>query len=123
MALSDPQVVTYNAGSVNLPVTNVGTMSRTYSSADGSLVLDVSHVKTNKNRWRRLIRLRHNKIAADPFTSGKSLSFNMSVSVIVDVPNLGYTTSEQDLAIDALLKWCTGAGTTSSFDRVVAGES
>ena len=121
--LTDPQSLTYNGTATSLPLVSSGTMSRDYVSADGSLRLSISHVQTKAGRWRRVIRVRHTKIAADPFTSGKNLSYDCSFSVIADMPSVGYTAAELDLVADSLLKWCTGSGSTAVFDRVVAGES
>jgi len=103
MAFSDPQSVTINAVANSLPrVSNVGSTS-IYRKDDGTVDLTVMHSGTK--RFRRAIRLHHTKVAADPFAAGINKSYDMSVTLAVDVPPIGYTIAEQKQIVDSLVAY------------------
>jgi len=102
---ADPQSVTINAVANPLPrISTVGSTS-VYQKDDGTVRLTISH--TGKNRFRRVFRLDHTKIAADPFAAGVNNKYGMSAMLIVDVPPTGYTIAEEKQIVDALTAYAT----------------
>jgi len=103
MAFADPQSITVNAVAASLPrISTVGSSS-VYQSADGLVRLTVSHSGTK--RFRRMIRIDHAKVAADPFTTGQNQKYSMSAYVVADVPTVGYSAAEQKQVVDALVAY------------------
>jgi hypothetical protein len=120
MAFSDPQSVTINAVANSLPRTANGQDSGAFTKDDGTVKLTVSH--TYGKRTRRLLRIDHKKVAADPFTTGLNVEYSMGVYIVVDVPKVGYTIAEQKQIVDALTAYLTassGARTT----QLLGGEN
>jgi hypothetical protein len=118
--LTDPQSVTYNAGSVSLPsMSRTGRVSQ-YVAADGSLTLDVAH--TNRaNRTQSLIKLTHKKITADPLVPANNRPYNLSVHLVVNRPlDAGYTNTEAQLVYDALVAL---VGNATFKGKILGGES
>jgi len=93
MAFADPQSITIATVAHSLPRVSVIANGSTYQEADGSHQL-VAGSQYGK-RTRRTVRLNVNKIAADPFTSGLNVSYNMSCYLVVDVPIVGFSQTEQ----------------------------
>lgn len=121
MAFADPQSVTINAVAVSMP--RVGSNSPgtgTYQSADGLVKETISH-SSAKQRTRRVLRLDHSKIAADPFVSGQNNRYSMSAYLVVDIPNTGYTVTEQKQVIDGLTAYLT-ASTGARVTQLLGGE-
>lgn len=67
MSFADPQSITINAVPISLPRVSVGTGVSEYASSDGTVHLRIQHFY-NKGTTRRVYRLDHSKIAADPLT-------------------------------------------------------
>lgn len=120
--LTDPQSVTINGVATSLPLVSASEMSRTYMSNDGNVKLIVSHQRTKSARWRRLIKLYQKKVASDPFTSGKSNTYDMSAYINYDVPEIGFTVGEQKYVSDALVALLS-ASSGAIVTRVLGGES
>lgn len=107
MSLSTPQSVTINAVATDLNrVTESGLMS-TYQSADGALKLTVSH-QVGSARTRRMVRLDQTIIAADPLTAVNSYQ-KAGVYLVIDEPNVGFTDTQLDYIVDALVAWLSSA--------------
>lgn len=120
MAFSDPQTVTINA------VAQV--MARTDQDPQGVFITSDSLVKetigqqnSGANRLRRLIRLDHSKIAANPFDSTLNAKYNMAVYVVVDVPAVGYTVTEQKYVTDGFMAYLT-ASSGAVMLKLLGGE-
>jgi hypothetical protein len=120
MAFADPQSVTINAVANSLPRTSNGTDSGTFTKDDGNVKLSVSHAYTKRNR--RVIRLDHRKVAADPFTTGLNVEYNMACYVVVDIPKVGYTVAEQKQIVDALTAYLT-ASSGARVTQLLGGEN
>lgn len=119
MALTDPQSITINGVTTSLPRVTSGNYSASYSSADGNIVQRISHVLGRRSR--RMIRVDHRKVAADPFTSA-NVEVSMSCYMVIDVPKSGYSVAEQKQVVDGLIANLTatsGALTT----KLLGGES
>lgn len=95
---TDPQSVTINAVPISLPRTSSGINSGVFTSNDGTVVETVSHQYGARNR--RLIRIDHNKIAADPLISAQNIKHSMSFYWVVDTPVTGYTVAEAKQVIE-----------------------
>lgn len=120
MALTDPQSVTINAVPVSLPRVTTGENSAGYRSADGFVDMQISHTYGRRNRHR--IRLHHSKVAADPMSPALNRPFDMSVNVVFDVPDVGYTATEAKQIVDALTAYLT-ASTGANVTKLLGGES
>lgn len=113
---SDPQSVTVNTVAKSLPLTSREGMKSIYTEDDGEHQLTVSHQKGNRNR--RVVRLDHTKIAADPLTAVNTY-VGASVYVVIDEPQWGYTDADLDYLAQALCDWLSSANVL----KVLGGES
>lgn len=115
---ADPLSVTVNSVAKSLVRTDVGNRKALYESAADGLSLTISHVKGKRNR--HTVRLDINKTAADPLLDGHSKVYSMSAYLIVDAPDVGFSLTEQDINVKALVDWL---GTGTNADKVLAFES
>lgn len=124
MSFTDPQSVTFAAplpvGAVTLPRVSVGKLQSTYTSTDGNVTLTAS--SAIGKRARRVLRLDHRKIAADPFVSGANNQYSMSCYVVFDTPILGYSVAEQ-LEVYRGLKGQMTASSDALITKLLGGES
>lgn len=120
MSFADPQSVTINGVAQSMPRTGSGINSGTFTEADGTTSLLVSH--QYGKRTRRTIRLNDNKIAANPFDTSLNQQVSMSVYVVVDVPPQGYTVAEQKYVVDALVAYLT-ASSGARVTQLLGGEN
>lgn len=120
MAFTDPQSVTINAVAVPLPRVTTGENSAGYRSADGFVDMQIAHTYGRRNRHR--IRLHHSKVAADPLSPALNRPFDMSVNIVFDVPDTGYTLTEQKQIIDAVTAYLT-ASSGANVTKILGGES
>nr|QDH88512.1 MAG: hypothetical protein H3Rhizo37260_000002 [Leviviridae sp.] len=117
---SDPQSVTINSVANTLPRVSVNGSSSTYQKDDGNVKLSVS--SAYGKRTRRTARIDFRKTAADPLFPAQNVAYSMSTYIVADVPNVGFTITEQKQIVDALTAWLsasTGANTT----KLLGGES
>ncbi len=121
MAFSDPQSVTVSGSAVSLPRTGiVGANGSVYTSADGSVQLQISSSYGNRNR--RTARLTRTVTVADPLISGTNVVRSSSVYFVIDSPKTGIDNASLLADALALFTWATassGANTT----KVLGGES
>ncbi len=101
MAFADTQSVTISGSTIALPRTSSGENTSSYLSSDGNVKLTVSH--SYGKRTRRLLRLDHRKVAADPLNAAQNLNYSMSFSIVADVPPVGYSPTDVKAIWDALL--------------------
>jgi hypothetical protein len=101
MALAD-QSVTINAVAIPLPRIGSGLTSGIFQSSDGLVKETFSHTFSGK-RNRRLARIDHRKVAADPFVTTANAEYKMAAYLVVDVPTIGYTVVEQKQVIDGFI--------------------
>jgi hypothetical protein len=121
MAFADPQSVTINAVAQTLPRTSNGPGSTgAFQKDDGNVTLTVSH--SYGSRFRRTIRLDHRKVATDPFDSTLNAKYSMSVYMVVDHPQVGYTNAEQKQIVDALTAYLT-ASSGAKVTQLLGGEN
>lgn len=106
MAFADPQTVTIDAVPQSLPRVSSGINSGVFQKDDTTLKLTVSHRYVG-GRTRRMIRLDHSKIAADPLMASVNVRLRGSVWLAVDFPETGYTVAEAKSIVDALTAYLT----------------
>lgn len=114
---ADPQSVTVNAVAKSLVRTDVGNRKALYESTVDGLTLAISHVKGKRNR--HTVRLDVAKTAADPLLDGVSRIYSMSAYLTIDVPDVGFSATEQSLNVQALVDWLSDA----NLVKVLAFES
>jgi len=119
MALTDPQSITISGTPISLPRTSVRVNGSTYTSSDGLVALRVDHTYGRRNR--RVARIDHSKIAADPFT-GSNVKYSMSWYVVEDAPTVGYTIAERKAVYDGF-KAMLAASTDALITKLEGGES
>lgn len=120
MAFADPQTVTINAVAQTLPRISSEKNSGVFQKDDTTVKLSISHVYGS--RTRRVLRLDHSKIAADPLMASTNVRLGMSAYLVVDTPATGYTVAEAKQIVDALTAYLTassGARTT----QLLGGEN
>jgi len=119
MAFTDPQSVTISAVTTSLPRVESGKNQSVYKSADGLIGLSAS--SAYGKRTRRVVRLDHSKIAADPYTA-VNRKFSMSNYIVFDLPDLGYTNTEA-LAVYTGFKTLFTASSDALITKLLGGES
>lgn len=120
MSYADPQSVTINAVPVSMPRTSSGTNSGVFTSNDSLVKLSVSHSYGARNR--RVLRLDHRKVAADPLLSGVNNEYTMAAYVVLDTPKVGYTVTEAKQVADALVAYLT-ASSGAQITKLLGGEN
>lgn len=121
MAFSDPQTVTINAVAQTLPRISSGVNAGSFQKDDATVKLTVSH-QYAKSRARRMLRIDHSKIAADPLAAGINVKASASCWMVVDVPETGYTVTEQKQIVDAFTAYLT-ASSGANVTRLLGNES
>nr|QDH86622.1 MAG: hypothetical protein H2Bulk35278_000002 [Leviviridae sp.] len=122
MAFSDPQTVTINAVAQTLPRISTDATSSVYQKDDSNVKLTIQQPQPSAKRWRRVARLDHRKIAADPFAPALNASYNMDVYLVVDSPKIGYTLVEQKQIVDALIAYLS-ASSGAQITKLLGGEN
>jgi len=117
---SDPQSVTINAVEVSLPRVASGENSGGYKAADGNVDMQLAH--QYGKRFRHRTRLHHQKVAADPLSTGYNKSYDMSVTLVIDTPDVGYTATEAKQVIDGFIAWLS-ASSGANITKILGGES
>jgi len=117
--LADPQSVTINAVPHSLPRVESGINAARYTKDDQTVSLSTSH--TYGKRYRRVVRLDHNKISADPLVPAQNQKLGASIYLVVDQPVTGYTPVDLEQIAAGFLAWFT-ASTNANLKKVLAGE-
>lgn len=115
---TEPQTVTVATVAKTLPRVAFGDRSGSFETADGAFKLQISHNLRNRNR--RTARLDITKTAADPLLDGVSRPYSMSVYMVVDHPQVGFSNTEVVDNLQALIDWLA-AGTNA--EQLAGGES
>lgn len=92
MSFADPQTITIDGVTTSLPRVSVGNRSSDYQSADGNITLRAS--SAIGNRIRRVLRVDHSKVSADPYLPDVNVKRSMSCYLVFDVPPTGYSNAE-----------------------------
>lgn len=120
MSLADPQSITVSGVTTSLPRVSVGVNQSSYLSADGLIGMTLSHAYGK--RTRRVIRVDHNKVTADPFIPAQNTKVGMSNYLVFDVPVAGYTLAEAQ-AVYTGFKTQFSASTDAIIVKLLGGES
>lgn len=120
MSLSDPLSITISGSAISLPRTSVGSDKSQYTSSDGLVLLAASHAYGK--RTRRVIRVDHSKITADPFIPAQNTKVSMSNYLVFDLPPAGYTGADA-LAVYAGFKALFTASSDAVIVKLLGGES
>lgn len=120
MAFSDPQTITINSVAQTLARTDQDPQG-VFVTSDGLIKETIGQQKTGKGRIRRLCRLDHSKIAANPFDSTLNAKYNMAAYLVVEVPEVGYTVAEAKLVTDGFLAYLT-ASSGAKMTQLLGGE-
>jgi len=115
------QTVTISGTAVSLPKTGQSSSSGIFRSPDGLVKETVSHQETGK-RNRRLARIDHRKVAADPLMAGVNTEYSMACYVVFDVPLYGYTVAEQKAVVDGFIAQLN-ATSGALITKILGGES
>lgn len=83
--LSDPQSITLSGSASSLPRTSTTQLGAVYSNPDSTITLDVVHNKGRRNRTT--VRLRQDKIAADPLLATVNRRLSTTAYFGVDSPD------------------------------------
>jgi hypothetical protein len=103
-----------------LPRVKVGNNGSEYLSSDGLVKLSASN--SYGKRTRRVLRLDHAKITADPYIPAQNAKVSMSNYIVFDVPVVGYTNAEA-LAVYAGFKAAFTATSDALITKLLGGES
>jgi len=121
MAFADPQSVTLATVAQSLPRTSSEPNKGTYTKDDGNLKLTVSHAYGK--RTRRVLRLDHAKVAADPLLASTNVRLTASVYLVVDTPpGYGYSVADAKSIVDALTGYLT-ASSGARATQFLGGEN
>lgn len=105
--LTDPQSITVNSVAKSMPrILNDGNHS-TYQMSDQTFSLDVRHTsfkKDKKSRIRSLVNFTQRAVVADPLTAVNDYE-TVSVSVQVDRPEAGFTSTQIDQMVVGFKTW------------------
>jgi len=120
MAFSDPQSITISGTTISLPRVSSGQGQSDYLSSDG--LVKLSAANAYGRRTRRVLRLDHSKITADPFIPAQNSKVSMSNYIVFDVPIAGYTNAEA-LAVYSGFKSLFTATSDALITKLLGGES
>jgi len=120
MSFTDPLSITIAAATIPLPRVSVGSGSSDYVSANGLVRVNAS--SAYGRRTRRVLRVDHSKITADPFIPAQNTKVSMSNYIVFDVPPAGYSNSEA-LEVYAGFKALFTASSDLLITKLLGGES
>jgi len=122
MSFTDPLSITISAATSPLPRIDVDGNKAVYQSGDGLIRVTADHEESKDSRTRRLLRVDHSKLSADPYKPTQNVKVSMSHYIVFDVPVAGYTTAEQ-LAVYTGFKSMYSASTDALITKLLGGES
>lgn len=123
MALTDPQKFKEVAGTeVTAPRVSTGDFKSVYTTSDGLNRLTLSTSESASNRKRHLVRIDVEKLTTNIYEESKKQSVSMSVYLVIDRPDNGYTVAEAKKLVEGLVGLIS-ASTYSLTEKVLGGES
>lgn len=111
MAFADPQSITVNAIAQSLARVKSDGYRSEYAKADDTFRLTISHQESKSGRIRRMARVDHKVVAADPLSSENEYK-STGVYLVIDQPEFGFSDAEIDYDVQALCDWLTTANVT-----------
>lgn len=118
---SDPQTITIATVAQVLNRTSSGDNAGAFKKDDRTVQLSSKHAYGNK-RIRRTSRLDHSKVVPDPLFPAQNAPVSMSFYIVADVPETGYTVTEQKDVITGFVAWLT-ASSNANLIKLLNGES
>lgn len=118
MAFADPQSVTVNAVGQSMARTLTSGSSSTYSKADGTFKLTISHTRSGKDRIRSMARIDQRAIVPDPLTAVNDYE-TLSYYVVIDRPEAGFTMVQVEQLVAGFNAYLTNA----TVDKLYGQES
>lgn len=112
---ADPQSVTVNAVAQSMPRVESAGNSSLYQKADGTFKLKISHTQTG-TRIRSMARIDQRAIVADPLTSVSDYE-TLAFYVVVDRPEVGFTSTQVDQLIAGLKTWLDSTAIGKLYGR------
>jgi len=122
MSFTDPQTVTISGAAVSLPRVSTEGDETVYRSADATVELSVGHSVTGKGRLRHSLRVDHSKIGPDWQVPSENKKESMSVNIVFDLPQTGYTAVEAKAVYDGFIAQVQ-ASSAALITKLLAGES
>lgn len=107
MAFTDPQTVTVNTVDQTLNRIKSDGYRSEYLEDDETYKLTISHQESG-SRTRRMVRLDHRVVAADPLTSVNEYK-TLGVYIVIDEPEYGFSDTEINYDVQALGAWLSAA--------------
>lgn len=120
MSFTDPQSITIDGTAISLPRTNSGNNLAEYTSSDGLVKLTASHAYGR--RTRRVLRLDHAKLTADPFIAANNVKVSMSNYMVFDLPPAGYSNADALEVYSGFVSLLT-ASSSAIVNHLMGGES
>lgn len=120
MSFTDPQSITIAGVTTPLPRVETGKNESSYLSSDGLIRLSAS--SAYGKRTRRVLRVDHSKLTADPFIPAQNTKVSMSCYMVFDVPVAGYTNAQQ-LEVYTGFKTAFTATSDALITKLLGGES
>lgn len=118
---ADPQSLTIGGTAVSFPRTSSSDGKGVYTPSTLDRVLTLQSTQT-ANRARRISRLQRSKVAPDALFPAQNRPYDLTVSVLVNVPLFGFTTTEVVNEASGLLSWLT-ATSNANLTKLVGGEN
>lgn len=122
MSFTDPLSITISATTSPLPRIDVDGNKAVYQSSDGLIKVTADHDESKDKRARRVLRVDHSKLTANPHIPAENVRVSMSHYIVFDVPPAGYTAAEQ-LAVYTGFKTMYSASTDALITKLLGGES
>lgn len=116
MAFTDPQTITVNTVAKTLNRVKSDGLRSEYVTDDEEFRFTISH-QESKTRTRRMVRVDHRVVAADPLTSVNEYK-STGIYLVIDEPEYGFTDAEIDYDVQALNTWLSTANVT----KVLSGQ-
>lgn len=122
MAVQDPTSVTIDGAAVSLSRIATGDTNGEFVSGDQNLHEYFYPRTTSAGRRANVVQLRRRKVTADPLVSTTNVEVEASVSVTINVPATGFTSSEVTALLAALYTQLT-ANSNALATKLFNGES
>jgi hypothetical protein len=116
---ADPFTITVNAIEKSLGRTGTGIDTAAYSTGDRAYRVLISH--SYGKRTRRMAKMVHDSLVANPLVSGQNINQTVSCHLVVDAPP-GYDTTLLKQDVDGYLAWLA-ASSGAAVAKLLAGES
>jgi hypothetical protein len=95
MTFGDSLSIDVGSGATTLNRVSVGDRQSVFESVDQNIRLSLLYRQLRNGRWRKEIRVYTRKTATDPLYPTQNAPFEESAYFVLDVPAVGYTTTEQ----------------------------